>query len=404
MGKTTLRDIESCISGAPSPGCGLKQVKAWLFKNQNNVSICMSRALDDPAARELLTESAGRTWAQVTAPDGKAQELWRTLGREFVRLARAGSKGLLVKVGDLPPKGLLRSIASREDTCRDVVRMCRDMCRHPLAIKADLIFPAHAALRLLPGEGVVRRWTESSHGARNAAGIPPVGDFPAALVVNRLAMMVSLVGHLALVANRSEDLLEMANWRHGLANQLGDVRSEIWVARDAQDRTGAMALLQTYLAGESHRGGFEADWSVIPWPAEPENMTLFIVDRPEQMDLIEAQGQDSLALRSGALAESIDRGLARLPDEVLAVVRGGLEGLRDRLEVHEGTRPRIWRIPAIIWTCITKHPMLAALLGIPMTIAIGVAITVISSEFEPNWISKTAWPAVKSFFEDIWPQ
>ncbi len=339
MHKDTLREIDACLRDVSD----LKEtdtdaIRALLFTKRNNVAVRAERILRDPEAKQALTEAAGRTWQYVTDAEGKARQLWGRLAQELVPLARRGNEALEQKV-DLAPKGLLASLFSPKHTCREVALRCWDWCQNPLAIKADLIFPYHGTWGLLAVDKAMWRWIELPHAGTDAVPIRSVGDFLADLVVNRLGTMVHLVRFLAnltddicaLVGTANwQSLADRVNWQHELGKELLAVRDAVWNAPDAEERSGAMAFLQTYLAGERYRSSFEGDWLVIPWPTEPENMVHVIIDRPEQKDLF--PGKEIYWIeRRHALGETFDRALKERPAEVLSFVKRGLEWLASSL-------------------------------------------------------------------------
>lgn len=328
-----LAEVDACLGDVP-PKADAASVKAWLFTRQNNVGVRMARLLQIADARAILTETAARTWKLASTAKGRPEQLWRRLNRELTPLAQGASDALEYKV-DFPPKGLLASIFSPKHTCREVALMAWNFTRHPLTCKADLIFPYHGAFKLLPADEAVWRWVKLPRANTKAADIPPVGDFAAALIVNRLALVKELLCFLANLANGGPIDLQTPDWNHELASQVQDVRNLLWDSPDAEERSGAMALLQVYLAGEAYRQGFEADWSVIPWPAEPENVSLLIIDRPEQKDNFDGNAASLWVWRNHALAYTFDTALEKQPRETLRVLRAGLEKLKQRLREQE---------------------------------------------------------------------
>ncbi len=331
--------------GEPDGGAGrdaeAAEVEAWLFTDQNSVAVRVERILKNWAARKMLTNVAGRTWQQVSEQDGQAQQLWRRLGQDLESVAQGSSEGLDKKV-DFAPKGLLAGIFPPQCTCRRAAAISRDWCRSPLAIKADLIFPYHRAWGLLPVDKAVWLWTKLPHAKREAVLIPPVGDFLAALVVNRLGMMVSLHRSLADEALAGRPTDEFIGDLHCLDKQLQAVRNELWDTPDAKERTEAMALLQTYLASESYRSGFEADWSAIPWPAKPENMSLSIYDRREDRDLFPTLADRFWTRRNHALSRTFREAMKTHPGDVANIVKAGLEWLASKLTAMGGTKEQPW--------------------------------------------------------------
>ncbi len=325
----TLRDLggmaQELGSSDDAPDAGAEDVKSRLFTARNCVAVQVRRALEDKAVRERLTEMAARTWQRVTDPAGKAQGLWRRLAKELAALTESDAKALKLKA-DHAPKGVLARLFAAEDTGHDVAITLRDWAQGPLAIKADLIFPYHGAWGLLPVDRAVCKWAKLPHDRKYAVEVPPVGDFLAAMVMNRLGMMVSLTEHLGFMSDDGAVTADRANWQHELGQELLAVRGEIWDAPDAGDRAAAMALLQTYLALEKHQPGFEADWAVIPWPAKPENTTMFIIDRPEQKELL----PEPYLWRRGALNNTFEKALDNRPGEVAQIVKGGLAWLESR--------------------------------------------------------------------------
>lgn len=324
-----LAEVDACLGDVPADA-DAASVKAWLFTRQKNVAVRMARLVKSADARAILTEAAGRTWKLATDAKGRPEQLWQRLNRECTPLAQGASEALERKV-DFAPKGLLASMFPPEHTCREVALKAWNFTRHPLTCKADLIFPYHGAYKLLPADEAVWRWMKLPHASRDAVDIPPVGDFAAALILNRLAMVKHLLCFLANIANGGRIDSQTANWNHELAEQVLDVRDLLWDSIDVEERSGAMALLQVYLAGEKHRRGFEADWSVIPWPAERENRSLLIIDRPEQTQNF---GEDSASLwvcRDDALGYTFDTALEKNPEDTLRIIRAGLEKLKQRL-------------------------------------------------------------------------
>ncbi len=260
MPTDVLAEIAACLESAPNGDIRSDQVKGWLFTEQNCVAVRLDRILKDKDPHDLLTKAAGRTWKQVTKPKSKAQQLWQHMGRELLALAKGTSEALDQKVDSLP-KGLLASLWSPKHTYREVASMCWKFCQYPLAIKADLIFPWHVRWKLQPCDQALWRWVKSPHADNDTVGVPPLGDFPAALVINRLAMVKQLLCFLASVANEGRLSLDL---RRDLVAQVRAVRTQVWDTGDAPERKGAMALLQVYLAGERCGSGYDAKWSVIP--------------------------------------------------------------------------------------------------------------------------------------------
>ena len=321
-------EVADCLKNAPGGDSSTDQAQAWLFTSQNSVAVRLRRIVDDEdkAAHDLLTERAARTWGRVTNPEGKAQRLWARLSAELLPLAQRAADGLERRV-DFLPEGMLAKIFPPETTCREVAALCYMCCESPLAIKADLIFPYHGAWMLLPGDRTVRKWTKWRYAA-DAVEVPPVGDFVAAMVMNRLGMVKELLCTLVRLGKEGIQFTpESINREHELGDELRAVRNEIWDTPDDQERAGALALLQVYLALEEHQSGFEADWSVIPWPAEPENTTMFIIDRPEEKDLFPTPADSLYLWRARALSDTFDRALKDWPGDVAKTVKGGLEWL-----------------------------------------------------------------------------
>ncbi len=333
-----LAEVAACLGDVP-PDANAASVKAWLFTRQNNVAVRMARLLENADARAILTETAGRTWKQATPAKGAPEQLWQRLNRELTPLAQ-GASDALERKADFAPKGLLASMFSPKHTCREVALMAWNFTRHALTCKADLIFPYHGAYKLLPADEAVWRWVKLPHASKEAVDIPPVGDFAAALIVNRLAMVKELLCFLANLANGGRIDSQSANWNHELAEQVQNVRNLLWDSTDAEERSGAMALLQVYLAGAEHRRGFEADWSVIPWPAEPENMSLFIIDRSEQKQSFDDDFASLWVWRNHALAYTFDTALEKHSEDTLRIVRAGLEKLKQRLNEQVQFRAR----------------------------------------------------------------
>jgi len=325
-------EVAGCLKNAPGGDCTTDQVKAWLFTSQNCVAARLRRILQDKAARDLLTDAAARTWRRVTDPEGKAQRLWSRLNSDLVPLGKSKAKALQEKV-DYLPKSVFARLFSPKHTRHDVALMLWDWTRKPLAIKADLIFPYHGAWGLLPADKGVWIWAKLPHARKDAVEIAPVGDFLAAMVMNRLGMVVSLTTALSFRAEGGAGESELAHWNHALDEELLAVRNEIWDTPDAQERAGAMALLQAYLALEEYQRGFEADWSVIPWPPKPENKSLFIYDTPEDAALFD--GPDSpgegYRRRGSALGYTLEQALKNSPGDAANIVKGGLEWLMSRV-------------------------------------------------------------------------
>lgn len=333
MNNDVAAEIAACLENVPGQDAGTGEVKAWLFTAQNSVAVRLRRILedDDKTARNLLAERAGRTWGRVTK-EGKAQRLWTRLSAEFLPLVQGVADGLERRV-DFLPEGMLAKIFPPETTCRKVAKLCYMCCESPLAIKADLIFPYHGAWMLLPGDRTVRKWTKVRVARQYAVEVPPIGDFVAAMVMNRLGMVKELLCMLARLPKADIVLSftpESINWEHELGEELRAVRNEIYDTPDAEERAGALALLQVYLALEEHQRGFEADWTVIPCPADDENMSGFIIDTLEQMERVPTEDRLYLPRRE-ALGCTFDGALKDRPSEVVSIVKGGLEWLAGQL-------------------------------------------------------------------------
>jgi hypothetical protein len=345
MKKNTLREIGECLKAAPPDKPKSDDVEAWLFKEQNSVAVRLDRILGDEAVRDVLSIAAGRTWQQVTLSNGKAQNLWRRLGDEIAAIVQAEGQGL-EKTVNVAPDGLFASLFPPKLTYHEVAALCWYWCQKPLAIKADLIFPYHGAWGLLPGDKYVWEWVKLSHAnneavrfpttgdAANARPVPPIGDFLAAMVMNRLGMMVSLTRFLGFFAGNGKRTTESDTRQSKLGDKLLDVRKAMWDTPDSRERSGAMSLLQIYLAREQYRKGFEADWSVIPWPTKPEELTLFIYNQREDEELFEGPESVLYELRNFALKYTFDEALKTHAGEVVSIVTDGLEWLRDSLQVE----------------------------------------------------------------------
>lgn len=329
-------EVADCLKKAPGGKPTTEQVKAWLFKTRNNVAVRLDRILGDKAARDVLSIAARRTWRQVTRSNGKAQNLWRRLGDEILAIVKADPKSLDTKVG-VYPKGMLASLFPPEFTYREVATLCAYWCKKPLTVKADLIFPYHRGWGLLPADKRVWKWVTLSSAddavrfpptgnVAKAQPVPPIGDFVAAMVMNRLSMMVHLRFMLGIVAY-GVDANGQEKWWYDISQQLGAVRKTIWDTSDARERTGAMSLLQIYLASEKYRTGFEPDWTVLPWPTEPENLTLLIYEHPEDADLFKTPEERLFTWRSHALSYTFKEALENHPREVVSIVTDGLEWL-----------------------------------------------------------------------------
>jgi len=313
MAVDAAAELAACLTDAPGADAGAAEVKQWLWTGQNAVAVRLCRILEDHNARRVLREAAGRTWSAVTDAKGSARRLWGRLNGEFLRLAKSDAPALQDKANcdPWPP----------ERTWGDVAMLLCKWTGERLSAKADLIFPWHGLRGI---DALAVRWADLRHSGSFAVKLPPLGDFGGAMVMNRLGAAVWHAEHAARLAAGRKVAAEFAEWHHGLNEDLATVRGALWDAPDADERRGAMALAQVYLALEEHRPGFEADWAIIPWPAEPAELSLLIVERWEDADALKARKLDFWLWRHDALAYTMAQALKTRPGEVVRIVKDAL--------------------------------------------------------------------------------
>lgn len=326
-------EVADCLASAPGGDCTSDQVKAWLFDSRKGVAVRLSRIVTDKAARDLLTESAGRSWRECAESNSEPQRLWRDLGASFARIAAEDDRAS-VRVGPFPrdrPLAVNLLPAALRDgsrTVRTLAGECRDYCAAPLLTPSDLIcpFPQVSA----PYYGTVRQWQDTPQPMSLFCNLQqvPVGDFIPASAILRLRLLTELRFLL-----RSEWTLcaDIDYEYRGFADRANAIYGQLWATADAEARDGATALLQVYLAGGKPDVvglmGYRADWSILP----ADVPKLLDIDLHRPMDShrrIEALGlPPTFGGRDGRLQYIIGEAVKTRPSEVVSIVKAGVEWL-----------------------------------------------------------------------------
>lgn len=326
-------EVAACLKNAPGENPTSEQVTGWLFDSRKGVAVHLSRIVQDTAARDLLTEAAGRSWRECIARDSEPQRLWRDLRESFARIAAEDDRAS-VRVGPFPKD---RSIAVNllptalldgSRTVRTLAGECRDFCAAPLLTPSDLVcqFPEVSS----PYYAAVREWQDNPRAVSPFCNVQqvPVGDFIPASIVFRLRLLTEL---RFVLRPQWTECAEINHEYKGFADRANAIHGQLWATADAEERNGAMALLQIYLAGGKPRVtglmGYEADWSILP-----TNVPTLLdtdLDRPMDSDQrIEALGLPlTFSERRGRLEYSVQEAVKTRPSEVLSIVKGGLEWL-----------------------------------------------------------------------------
>ena len=305
-------EVAASLTSAPGGDCTADQVKAWLFTSQNCVAARLCRILQDKAARDLLTDAAGRTWRRVTDPEGKAQRLWAMMKSTV--------------------KHVLGNPESFHPYRQDKARHCLASLAGPVACPEDLIGPGPASA--IPHRKELAEWTAGQAAMQDPRILPaPVlGDFCAPNVLNRLYWLAYCVTGSCVVSLRKVRPLP------DLRAEVDKTREGLWDTPDAAEITGACAIVQVYLGGTDCRS---PNWSLLPvtWPnsfVAAQGPDWPVISEASRLTLATVEASNPgkcevLIPRRHVFRELLEERLATHPREVANIVKAGLEWLASSL-------------------------------------------------------------------------